>query len=354
MSFTSVISIAEIDARGSVRETDVARLRRAWRETDEISADDAEVMVALNSRCPVKDRSWSELFIETMTDYIVGQSEPSGYITLKKSQWLVTRLAGSQQSLGRTEHELLVNVLDKARWAPPSLSAFALGQIAIAVSSGIGAYRPDGRAIAGVITELEIDYLRRVLFAYGCGNPSPVTCAEAAVLIDIGERLGPSATHPAWIDLFVRTVANASLAALGYAVPTREEALNPGTAVRADFRRDGAEIVRRVFQSRAQGGAAAGMADPFISSTYRLQSSEERALARLERQRVEIITQEPMPPADAAWLATRLSGRTELLPGERALIECMSRDCPRLDPALAAIAARGANDAVGSAAAAMH
>jgi hypothetical protein len=339
MSFTSVVSIAEIEARGSIREADVQRLRLAWRDSSEIAVADAEALLRLNASCPVKDRTWSELLIETITDYVVTQSEPLGYMTLTKSQWLVMRLSGTCDSLGRVEHELLVNVLDKARWAPPSLSAFALSQIASSVSCGSGAYRPEGTASPGIITELEIDYLRRVLFAYGRGNPSPVTCAEAAVLIDIGERLGPGATHPAWIDLFVRAVANASLAAIGYAVPTREEALMPGAEVRADARRNGAEIVRRAFPATAPATTLDG-GDTVISSTYRLQSAEERALARLERQRVEIITQEPMPPADATWLATRLSGRRDLLPGEQALIELMRRDCPRLDPALAAIADR--------------
>ena len=339
MSFTSVVSIAEIEARGSIREADVQRLRWAWRDSTEISSTDAEALLALNAACPVKDRSWSELLIETITDFVVSQSEPHGYMTLKKSQWLATRLSGTGNTLGRAEHELLVNVLDKARWSPPSLSAFALSQIATAVSTGVGAFRPEASSTQGVITELEIDYLRRVLFAYGRGNPSAVTCAEAGVLIDIGERLGPGATHPAWIDLFVRAVANASLAAIGYAVPTREEALVPSADVRADARRSGAEIVRRAFPGAGAAASSDG-ASTLISSTYRLQSAEERALARLERQRVEIITQEPMPPADATWLATRLSGSRDLLPGERALIDLMERDCPRLDPALAAIAER--------------
>lgn len=349
MSLLQSVPVDEIRARGSIKDGDVARLAAAWRELGDVAVADVETLMRLNTACPVKGQGWSDLFIEIVTECVIRQIEPAGYVTLAKMRWLIARIVAGDGVAGRAELELIANLLDKSRWSPASLAAFAIGQITRAVRSGEGPLRGGQPRAPGEIVPAELDYVRRILFAYGSGKSLPVTHAEAAALFDLGEALAGDAMPAEWIDLFVKSVSNAILAASGLAAPSREEALRIGPQVGALARRSAAEIVRAAF-APASTGAAADMTRqapgqtqgvPMVWGTYRMLSAEERALARLERQRIEIITDEAMPAADAAWLAGRFAGRSRLNAAELALVAALERDCPVADQALTALVARG-------------
>jgi hypothetical protein len=71
-----------------------------------------------------------------------------------------------------------------------------------------------------------------------------------------------------------------------------------------------------------------------VWAAYREQTSEERALARLERQRIEIITNEQVTEGEATWLAERLGRDGQLTPAEDALIAYLYREGTKVHPAL--------------------
>src|SRR5262245_24005033 len=133
MAVLSAVSIAEIKARGSIKDADVLKVRRNYYDDGHISAEEAEAIIALNDACPVQDPAWADCFVETITDYIVDQAKPEGYLTTENAQWLIERISSDGRVETTTELELLVNVLDKARWAPQSLIRFALDQVKHAV-----------------------------------------------------------------------------------------------------------------------------------------------------------------------------------------------------------------------------
>ena len=137
----NAVSIAEIKARGSIKDADVLKLRRNYYDDGSITAEEADVIFALNDACPVQDPAWADCFVETITDYLVEQAEPQGYLTAENAQWLIERIGRDGRVDSKTELELLVNVLDKARWAPQSLVRFALEQVKHAVISGTGPLR---------------------------------------------------------------------------------------------------------------------------------------------------------------------------------------------------------------------
>lgn len=343
------VPVDEIRARGSIKDSDVARLAAAWAETDEADVGEVEALLRLNVACPVKDASWSDLFIEIVTECLIHQIEPGGYVTLAKMRWLLGRIVAGDGVAGRAELELIVNILDKARWAPASLPAFAISQIAAAARRGEGPLRGGQRFPAGHIVPQELDYIRRTLFAYGNGKALPITHAEAAALIDVGEALDGGAMPMEWVDLFVKALANAVLAASGLAAPSREQALRIGFGVTALARRTGPAIVHEAFpgdDTRSARGQVPSTAErvaaglPMVWGTYRFLSQEERALARLERQRIEIITDEPLPVADLAWLGERLASRRSLNPAEAALVTTLQRDWPLPNDALSALRSR--------------
>jgi len=351
MGILNGVAVDEISARGSIRDSDVAAMRRAFNEDGTISTSEAEALLSLNSACRVTDATWAPFFIEALTDYIVHQSEPDGYIVVDKADWLTARISRDGSIATSIELELLLNVLDQARWSPPSLAAFALRQVRNAVVSGVGVTRAGQMLQPGMIGQSEIDLIRRILYAFAGDGSIAVTRAEAEVLIEINRSLAPGKCSPSWTDLFVKAVGASVLSGLGHHIPPREEALRIEVwAKDADARGAGALLADSVGGGEA-GSSARERISKFLGrmvaggagsvwSTFRMQSSEERALARLERQRLEIVTQESIDDAECQWLIGQLGKNGKLDANEVELLAFLQRESPMPHPELAAFAAR--------------
>ena len=331
MSVLSAVSISEIKARGSIKDADVLKLRRSYYDDGHISAEEAEIIFALNDACPVQDPAWADCFVETITDYIVEQAKPEGYLTVENAAWLIQRISKDGRIESKTEMELLVSVLDRARWSPQSLVSFALEQVKDAVINGEGPLRSGKLLEPGVVTEGDVDLLRRIIYSYGGDGNVAVTRPEAEVLFDIDEATADAGNHPAWNDLFVKAIANCVMTASGYAPPPREQALA----------RD-AWLDRRGDLSL--GNVAAGMTTGFSSlfDGYGEQSVEERAIARLALQKVEIVTNEAVTLAEATWLTQRIGRDGRLTPNERALLMFLKAESPSIHPSLQALVDKAA------------
>jgi hypothetical protein len=310
MSFLQSFPVEDVVRRGSIRDADVAFLRSSFELGAPLTCAEAEQLVALHQVCPVKDAAWAELFVDILTDHFVNQAAPEGYMTAAKATWLIGLISRDGLVASKIELDLLLAVLEAARWAPVSLVRFALDQVRHAVATGEGPIRAVSPIPAGSIGEGEIELIRRVLYAFGNGCLA-VTRAEAELLFEIDAAL----TGPAprvWMDLFVKAMANLVLSASGRAVPTRERALAQQPWRGPD----------------AHGATATAEAEDAL---YPLQSSEERAIARLERQRIEIITGEEIAEGDAAWLVERLGREGARGPSTDALLVHLSTQAPAAD-----------------------
>jgi hypothetical protein len=303
MSTLRLMAIDAICQRGSVRDSDVATLRRTFAHEPHISASDVDALFRAHNLARVRDPSWADFFIETLTDYVVRELEPEGYVTATHAGWLIARISNAGRIRSKTEHDLLLNIIDKARWVPESLQAFALTQIRDAVTTGEGPLRTGSAVSPGTINLVEVEQIRALLFAYGNEGPRAITQTEAELMIDIEQALTAHIEEPSthratatidpwpvdsWRDLLGKAIANAILSASGYTGPSREEALNEAIPLRQTHRTAGVTY---------QGG---------LLANYRRLQTEERALQRLELQRVEIITGETVASADANRLAHRL------------------------------------------------
>jgi hypothetical protein len=328
MSVLAAVAVADIAARGSIKDTDVAKLRRNYYADGSISRDEAEALLALNEACPVQDPAWSQCFIEMITDYLVDQAAPEGYLTSENAAWLSERIAKDGKVERKTELELLVNVLDKARWAPQSVVRFALEQVRRAVIEGEGPLRAGAaRVEPGRVSRADVELLRRILYAFGGDGNLAITQAEAEILFDINDATADADNDPSWPDLFVKAIANCVMAASGYAVPPREVAL-----------RQEAWLDSR--GNLSPGAMLANMATGLktLLGFYRQQDTEEAAIARLARQKIEIVTREPVTAAEAAWLAERIGRDGKLTPNEAALLAVLRAECPSLHPLLRELA----------------
>ncbi len=319
----------EVVARGSIRTADVTRLRADVYGDGLISAEDAARIIELNAACPVQDASWSDFYIEAVTDFIVHQAAPEGYVTRENADWLTTRLVRDGRISLRSDLDLLINILEEARWAPPSLAAFCLAQVHKAVLTGEGPLRAAGSALPGTITDADVELVRRIIYAAGGDGNIAVTRAEAELLFAINDTLADEAANEAWTELFVKAIANLLLSASGYQVPTREEALSSEVWLDERGSLSPLAIVTAVAQSALAG----------VIGSYRRQSREEQAIARLERQRLAIVTAEEITADEAHWLAERLGSNGKLTANEDALIAFLAAEGLDLDPSLAEVIA---------------
>lgn len=325
MSGLKSLPVDEIIRRGSILESDVLKFRRVFYEDGIVSAEEAALLFKINDACTVSPSAWADFFVEAVTDYIVYQAQPQGYVTADNAHWLIERVSHDKKIDSKTELDLVVNVLEKARWAPISLVKFALEQVKFAVISGEGPLRA-GKALApGQITPGEVDLLRRMLYAFGGDGHVAVTRDEADILFDIDEAVESADTNPAWTDLFVKAIANVIMAASGYAVPSREEALRQEAALdRPEQKTSVLAFLLSMVRTNLES----------VKESYHDQTAEERALSRLEHQRIEIITNETITEAEASWLAGRLGRDGRLSPSETALVAYLKQESPNIHPVL--------------------
>lgn len=315
--------IDDIISRGSIGDMDVQRLRGLYYMDGNIGPEEAEALFKINESCRTQTTAWTDLFIEALTDYVVNQSAPEGYVTAQNASWLIGRIGRDGVVESRSELELLVNILDKARWSPASLVAFALEQVKHAVISGSGPLRYGEVMEPGRITGGEVELLRRIMFAFGGDGSIAVTRAEAQILFEINDACANAPVNPAWSDLFVKAIANVVMGASGYKVPDREEALRRERWLEAR----GELTLPNMLAGMTRGLAA-------VWGGYREQSSEERAISRLERQRIEIVTNEGITEGEVDWLAERIGRDDKLTEPERALLMFLRRESPNVHPKL--------------------
>lgn len=316
-------SIDDIIAAGAITDAVVMKLRSATYADGRISPEEADALFRLNDAGLSFERSWNDYFIEAITDFLVNQAEPMGYVTAEKGQWLTERIDHDGHVDTRTELELLINVIDRARWAPESLVRFAMAQVRDCVVSGQGVLRSGAELAPGQIAEAEVELLRRILYAFGGDGNVAVTRAEAEVLFEINDAVSAGVPNPAWTDLFVKAIANAVMSVSSYAVPSREEALRRDAWL--DYHTDLSPL--GLIKKFTSGGFS-------LREGYRLLTREESALDRLERQRIEMIVNEAVTEGEATWLAERICRDGNVNENEAALLAYLRAESPQIHPAL--------------------
>ena len=217
--------IADIASTKRITPLDVLELRQLIFRDGVVAAEEADALFRLDEACNERCAEWADFFVEAITDYIVHQEKPAGYVSAKNAEWLINAISHDGKVDTLTELELLVRVLEKAKFSTERLVAFALKQVKHAVVDGQGPLMQGGELVPGVIDKAEVDLLRRMLYAFGGDGNIAITRAEAEVLFEINDRVAGARNDASWNDLFVKAIANFVMCASGYQAPTREEAL---------------------------------------------------------------------------------------------------------------------------------
>jgi hypothetical protein len=301
--------VGGLAAKNRITADDVILLRSQVFRDGVVTAGEAESLFALDASASDKCPEWPVFFIEATTDYIVHQEKPSGYISAAKAEWLIGVVSRDGMVDTFTELELLVTVLEKAKFSPEKLSVYALQQVMHAVVDGKGPLAKGGELAPGRITRDEVDLLRRILYAFGGDGNIAITRAEAEVLLTINERAAEAPNDPSWNDLFVKAMANFVMCGSGYEAPTREKALRQDAFIDAP---------------------EAGILDAYspsasIDTDWEAHNLSREALAR----RAEAID-----AGEAGWLIERIGGKPVLQENERALLKFIKQMSSSIHPDL--------------------
>jgi hypothetical protein len=119
--------IDSIKAGASIGQAELSQLREYFSAVAPITRTEAEALFELDRTIADKHDDWTSYFVETITDYIVWQSRPTGLINGAQAEWLL-----AQADEGRTLNAfaLLVNVLAEADRVPAWLPAAVHGRAA--------------------------------------------------------------------------------------------------------------------------------------------------------------------------------------------------------------------------------
>ncbi|MEW9805260.1 hypothetical protein [Mesorhizobium marinum] len=316
--------IADIEASERITPLDVLELRRLVFRDGVVTGSEAQALFRLNDACPDQCAEWPVFFVEAITDHIVHQARPAGYISAQNADWLIGAVSRSGVVETRTELELLVRVLEVAKFSTERLAAFALAQVKEAVVEGKGALMQGGELVPGVIEKAEVDLLRRILYAFGGDGNIAITRAEAEVLFEINDAVASARNDPSWNDLFVKAIANFVMCASGYQAPTREVALRQESFLdRADANIGG--FLARMASTGGRELLAAYRQSVDIDADWEARNQWHDACARRA---------ERCDNVEARWLAERIGKDGRLQENELALVRFIKETSPSIHPEL--------------------
>jgi len=314
-------------ARGVVGADDVLALRRAVFGEITVTPDEVEALFRIDEGTEKRVPEWRAFFLEAMTDWLVRQQEPSGYITPEQADWLIARIEADGRVRNGTELELVVRALELADEAPAALSAFGLSLVTRAVVEN-----------DGIISADEVQRMRRLVFALAGPGRMMVTREEASALFDLNDATRGRDNDPSWTDFFMRAVANAITAAAGWIPPGREEAMrrqrwlaDPRDGIGAAMERQYGKMPtsplgqKLYLLKHLPGWLHRGLSES---------AAEDVFAERLEANTAAAATAAPVDREEARWLVDRIGRDGEFDDNERALIDFLREIAPSTDPAL--------------------
>ena len=93
-----------------------------------VSAPEAEKLLEMN-RSVDPSAEWTNFFVEAISEFMLSQGEPRGYVTEDEATWLIRHVSQDGRVQTAAELELIVKLLEHADYAPASLRRFALSAI---------------------------------------------------------------------------------------------------------------------------------------------------------------------------------------------------------------------------------
>jgi len=324
--------IATLDGKAELTGADAIMVRKVIYAPDiALTEAEADALFKLNADAGAVSPEWSALFIEAMADFVVRQQKPVGYVSSPTADWLIA----SVRRYGRIradEIEMLIHVVELAEQTPARLSDFVLNLVKHLVLWKLQRQK--------ALTGLDVERLRRVLYANGGEGSIAVSRHEAEALFDINDALEGATVAPEWTDLFVRAVANAVLFELPWKADADEAARED--AWLRDTRVHPLRRIEPLLKDRAGflGDLKAGFHDliqmkrEVLDADFTDPAADKREADAVASELSREAITERITPDEAHWLLGRLGRGGALDANERALVTFLRANATSIDPSL--------------------
>jgi hypothetical protein len=330
-------ALSALDRKAALTADDALTMRRiiygqSLTVDQTVGLAEADALFKLNADAGQLAPEWCALFIEAMTDFVVRQQNPVGYVDDARADWLM----GAVQRSGRVrgdEVEMMIHVLEEADQVPAKLSAFVLSSVKAVILARLQQ--------TGGLSALDIDSLRRLVFAKGGDSNVAVTRPEAEALFDLNDAQAGGPANPAWSDFFVRAVANAVLFVPVWA-PDREAerdherwladtSIHPLRRIAAALSHpaeSGAEILESLREVTPGAMGRNSLGEAILMDDIKPLRDRYAADDALETQ-AEAVTAD-----EAHWLVDRIGRDGRYDANEHALIDFLRANARSIDPEL--------------------
>lgn len=198
----------EILADDRVDARDLARLKAAIGREGAITREEAELLFHINDASRGNDPGWKVYFVRSLTDHVFAGQEAPFSVSEEDGRFLAERISRDGRIDGRTEFDLLVDIVAVAETCPEALVKLALEALKESVLAGGGVLFGKGRRRRGVIDDADVDIVRRVIHGGGGERGAAVSRDEAEILFELNNATAEKENSPAWQGLFVEAIAN--------------------------------------------------------------------------------------------------------------------------------------------------
>lgn len=301
--------IGDIKANKAISAADVLSLRKSVWPDGVIGHDEANLLFEINDFDADPSAEWLEFFTAAISEHVVNQTEPKGYVSDENADWLMQRIDHDGKVESRAELELLVRVLEKATGTPESLQNYVLKQIEAAVMTGNGPTRDGGNLYPGSVTDAEVKILRRACYAPGSSGPGRIDRSEADMLFRIKDATLNAENSKDWPKLFLQLVGNYLMAYGEYDAFTREEAARMDS-----FMNDNKASVGGFFSRMAKSDISGTFKQAFGSDIFGKKNTECGHIDAVEAAR-------KIDASEDSWLHGKIHSDQNLDPLESALLD---------------------------------
>lgn len=321
--FESLMKVKRITAE------DVLALRRDVFCDGVVNVEEVELIFDLDHACQDKCEEWTEFYVDALTDFFVWQSDPRGYVNKEQADYLIKSVTRDARVVSGSELELLVNVIYWSKGCPESLPLLAMEAVHESICNPGQACYGKGRQ-HGIITEGDVEVMRKVLYAGSSLGSMTITRREAELLFTLNNESIEADNHPSWRDLFVKGIANYLM------WPER----NPERPSIAEARRREEWMEERRGVGTLLGGIGQSLVNGEMFNEFRNfdpfgRKAERAARAAAVAEGEAALQREMIDAPEAKWLKEQIASDGILHDNEIALLSFLKTESPQLDQALA-------------------
>jgi hypothetical protein len=184
--------VKDIVVDGVVDAAEVAGMQKRLYADGVIDREEADFLFAVNDAVSghKNDPGWQKLFVEALTEHVLGDRTSPGEVDEKEAAYLISKIKADRQ-VDAVELALLVNITAKAKATAPKFQKFVLASLKDAILAD------------GVIDANEVKMIKTVIYGSGSGEGAGVSRVEADFLFELNDVVSGKKNAPGWQKLFV-------------------------------------------------------------------------------------------------------------------------------------------------------